>query len=151
PEIAERVCAMVAALLATAIEREELARHARESEERRRSEAIEAEALRRSDAAKTAVLRSVSHDLRSPITAIMAASEVLESTGHALAPAERHELLASISTQVRRLERLVSNLLNLSRLEAGAASPVPELWTVDGLVARALEVVGAANERVEVV
>ena len=54
---------------------------ARASEERRLQEAVEAEALRRSDAAKTAVLRSVSHDLRSPITAITTASEVLRELG----------------------------------------------------------------------
>ena len=150
PEVADRVCAIVASLLATAIEREELARNARESEARRRSEAIEAEALRRSDAVKTAVLRSVSHDLRSPITAIMAASEVLQSTAEMLDAAEQEELLRSISAQVRKLDRLVSNLLELSRLEAGAATPVLELWTVDGLVARALDAVGPTGERVEV-
>jgi two-component system, OmpR family, sensor histidine kinase KdpD len=150
PEVAARVCATVASLLATAIEREELARHVRESEARRRSEAIEAESLRRSEAAKAAVLRSVSHDLRSPITAIMAASEVLESSGDSLATDERAELLASISAQVRRLDRLVSNVLELSRLEAGAANPLLELWTVDGLVARALDAVGPDNERIEV-
>ena len=150
PEVAARVCAIVASLLATAIEREELARRARETETRRRSEAIEAEALRRSDAVKTAVLRSVSHDLRSPITAIMAASEVLESASEGLEAGERDELLRSISAQVRRLDRLVSNLLELSRLEAGSASPVPELWTVDGLVARALDALGGAGARVDV-
>jgi two-component system, OmpR family, sensor histidine kinase KdpD len=150
PEIATRVSAMVASLLATAIEREELAQHAREAEARRRSEAIQAEALRRSDAVKTAVLRSVSHDLRSPITAIMAASEVLESTGESLEPNEQEELLRSISAQVHRLDRLVSNLLELSRLEAGASNPVLELWTVDGLVARALDAIGPAGERIEV-
>ncbi len=131
-------------------EAEQHARDARESESRRRSEAIEAEALRRSNTVKTAVLRSVSHDLRSPITAIMTTSEVLESSGAALSGAERDELLGSIGLQVRRLDRLVSNLLDLSRLEAGAASPVPELWTIDGLVARALEVLGADSERIEV-
>jgi len=134
-----------------AAEAEQHAREARESEARRRSEAIEAEALRRSDTVKTAVLRSVSHDLRSPITAIMTTSEVLESSGEALSGADREELLASIGLQVRRLDRLVSNLLDLSRLEAGAASPAPELWTVDGLVARALEVLGVESRRVEVV
>lgn len=133
-----------------AAEAEQHAREARESEARRRSEAIEAEALRRSDTVKTAVLRSVSHDLRSPITAIMTTSEVLEGSGGELSDAERDELLASIRLQVRRLDRLVSNLLDLSRLEAGAASPVPELWTVDGLVARALEALGADSGRVDV-
>lgn len=134
-----------------AAEAEQHAREARESEARRRSEAVEAEALRRSDTVKTAVLRSVSHDLRSPITAIMTAGDVLESSGDVLSDAERDELLAAIRLQIRRLDRLVSNLLDLFRLEAGAASPVPELWTVDGLIARALEVLGVESRRVNVV
>jgi two-component system, OmpR family, sensor histidine kinase KdpD len=146
--VAERLAPVLASLLATAIEREDLARSARESEARRQAEAIEAEALRRSDAVKTALLRSVSHDLRSPLTAIGTASEVLASPGEPLADDEREELLASIRLQVRRLDRLVSNLLDLSRLEADAAKPVLELWTVDGLVGRALEALGAAGERV---
>ena len=150
PAAADRVLPVLASLLATAIEREELARSARESEERRRSEAIEAEALRRSDAVKTALLRSVSHDLRSPLTAIGTAGEMLAGSDESLSAEERDELLASIRLQVRRLDRLVSNLLDLSRLEAGAAKPVLELWTVDGLVARALEALGPASERVAV-
>src|SRR6266540_4516301 len=93
-----------------AAEAEQLAREARETEARRRSEAIEAEALRRSDAVKTAVLRSVSHDLRSPITAIMTTSEVLESSVDILSSAEREELQRTIRLQLRRLERFVSNL-----------------------------------------
>ena len=108
-------------------------------------------AFRRSDAVKTAVLRSVSHDLRSPITAIMTASDVLEDAGESISPEERAELHASIRLQIRRLDRSVGNLLDLSRLEAGAALPVRELWTVDGLIARALEAVGPENERIDVV
>ena len=146
--VVTRVMPVLAALLATAIEREDLARSARESEARRQAEAIEAEALRRSDAVKTALLRSVSHDLRSPLTAIGTASEVLASPGDPLPDDEREELLSSIRLQVRRLDRLVSNLLDLSRLEARAAKPVLELWTVDGLVGRALESIGPAGERV---
>ncbi len=148
PDVAERIASILASLLATAIEREQLARDARQSEERRRSAAVETEALRRSDAVKTAILRSVSHDLRSPITAIMTAGEVLRSDG--VSAAEKDELLASIRTQVRRLERSVSNLLDLSRLEAGAARPVPELWTIDSLIAQSLEALGPEHERVDV-
>jgi K+-sensing histidine kinase KdpD len=106
--------------------------------------------FRRSDAAKTAVLRSVSHDLRSPITAIMTATDVLEDSGESLSAEERVELHASIRLQIRRLDRSVGNLLDLSRLEAGAARPLRELWTVDGLIARALEAVGPENDRIEV-
>jgi K+-sensing histidine kinase KdpD len=96
-------------------------------------------------ALKTAVLRSVSHDLRSPLTAISTASEML---GDPLDEAEREELLASIRLQARRLDRLVGNLLDLSRLEAHAASPVVELWTVDSLVGQALDAVD--DERITV-
>jgi K+-sensing histidine kinase KdpD len=130
----------------TAISVSELAARAR----RRAREVRETETLRRSDAVKTAVLRSVSHDLRSPITAIMTATDVLEDSGEALSAAEREELHSAIRLQIQRLDRFVANLLDVSRLEAGAARPVPELWTVDGLIARALEAVGPDNERIEV-
>ena len=123
---------------------------ARASEERRLQEAVEAEALRRSDAVKTAVLRSVSHDLRSPITAITTATEVLRELGDSLSDDDRDELVAAILAQVQRLDRLVANLLELSRLEAGAATPARELWTVDGLVARVLDVLAADEDRVDV-
>ena len=123
---------------------------ARASEAQRQRDALEAEALRRSDAVKTAVLRSVSHDLRSPITAIMTAGEVLSDMGASLSGTDRDELVTSILVQVRRLERLVANLLELSRLEAGAATPRRELWTIDGLVARVLDVVDEGNDRIDV-
>jgi two-component system sensor histidine kinase KdpD len=142
----------LAVYLVTAISVSELAARARRraaEAERLARDARETETLRRSDAVKTAVLRSVSHDLRSPITAIMTASDVLEGSGEALSAEEREELHASIRLQIRRLDRFVGNLLDLSRLEAGAARPVPELWTVDGLIARALEVIGPENERIE--
>lgn len=123
-----RVVAVLASLLATAIEREELSR---------------------SDVAKTTLLRSVSHDLRSPLTAIGAASEVLAGRG-SLSPGEREELLASIRLEVQRLDRFVGNLLDLSRLEAGVVRPASEVWPVDALLGRALEAIGVASERVQV-
>jgi K+-sensing histidine kinase KdpD len=113
-------------------------------------EAVEAETLRQSDAVKTAVLRSVSHDLRSPLTAIRTASEGLDSPALALSEPDREELFETIRVEVRRLERLVDNLLDLSRLEAGPAIRKPELWTLDILVAQALEQVGGEADRVEV-
>ena len=144
----------LAVYLLTAVSVSELAARARRraaEAERLARDAREAEALRRSDAVKTAVLRSVSHDLRSPITAIMTAGDVLESSGAALSPDEREELHAAIRLQARRLNRVVSNMLDLSKLEADAAQPAPELWTVDGLIARALEAIGPENERIEAV
>ena len=78
-DVAARVPPMLASVLASALDREQLARQARDAESRLAREETEAEALRRSDAAKTAVLRSVSHDLRSPLTAIGTLGELLES------------------------------------------------------------------------
>ena len=144
----------LAVYLVTAVSVRGLAARARRraaEAERLAHEASEAEALRRSDAAKTAILRSVSHDLRSPITAIMTASDVLESSGDTLSRGEQEELHAAIRLQARRLSRFVSNMLDLSRLEAGAARPAPELWTADGLVARAFEAIGPENERIDAV
>ena len=135
----ERILPAVASILAVAVERDRLSRAA-----------VEAETLRRSDAIKTAVLRAVSHDLRSPLTAIRAAGEGLRRGDLRLEEEDRAELAETITTETARLERLVTNLIDLSRLEAGAARPRPELWTADDLVGRALETVGQAAERVQV-
>ena len=74
---------------------------------------------------KTALLRAVSHDLRSPLTAIAAAGEAIASP--TLGAEERAELAAVIQEEARRLARLVDNLLDLSRLEAGAADAAARL------------------------
>jgi two-component system, OmpR family, sensor histidine kinase KdpD len=136
----------LAVYLVTAVVVSELAAVAR----RRSLATVEAEALCRSDSVKTAVLHAVSHDLRSPLTAIRAAGEGLESGSLHLDERDRAELLETIRIETARLERLVSNLLDLSRLEAGAARPEPELWPIDELVSRALEGLGADAARVAV-
>jgi two-component system, OmpR family, sensor histidine kinase KdpD len=135
----DRIVPPLASVLAVALDRERLARTA-----------LEAETLRRSDAIKTAVLRSVSHDLRSPLTAIRAAAEGLERTDLDLDARDRAELVDAIRAEAVRLERVVTNLIDLSRLEAGAAHPRPEVWSADELISRALEPLGAAAERVVV-
>jgi two-component system sensor histidine kinase KdpD len=139
PRVAERVLPALASLLAVGLERERLA-----------LELVETAAVRRSDAMKTAILRSVSHDLRSPLTAIRAASAGLQSRSVRLTGAEREALVETICAEARRLDRLVGDLLDLSRLEAGAAQPVPELWTLDELLAGVLEAIGAEADRVDV-
>ena len=102
------------ALLSAALERERLL-----------GEVVETAALRRADTVKTALLRAVSHDLRSPLTAISAAGEAVGSPS--LSAQEREEMAAVIQEETRRLSRLVDNLLDLSRLEAGAAEPRRDL------------------------
>ncbi len=98
----------------------ELATLSRERD-RMQEEMVEAEALRRSDELKTALLRSISHDLRTPLTSIIAGGTALGSA--TLTEAERAELSAAIVAEGDRLSRLVENLLDMSRLEAGKAEP----------------------------
>lgn len=104
----ERVVPALEALLAAAIERDALL-----------GNRVEAAALRRTDVLKTALLRAVSHDLRSPLTAIRTAAEPLG--GDSVDGAEREELAGVVIEESERLSRLIDNLLDLSRLEAGAA------------------------------
>jgi len=141
---------VVSALAARARRRAELA-EAREREAAARAAAeLEAEALRRSDTLKTALLHAVSHDLRSPLTAIVAAASGLSNPQVTLDDTDRHELVETIRSEAERLDRLVGNLLDLSRLRAGVAVPHPELWTIDDLVSRALEEIGRRGDRVQV-
>ena len=136
----------LAAYLVTAVVVSELATRSR----RLARQAVEAETLRQSDAVKTAVLRAVSHDLRSPLTAIRAASDGLENPALTLDSSDREALWETIRIEVHRLERLVENLLDLSRLDAGPAVRRPEVWTVDIVLARALEQLGVEADRVTV-
>ena len=134
-----RLLPALASLLGVAIDRERLAQ-----------DALETEALRRSDVIKTALLRAVSHDLRTPLMAIATSASTLAHADFDLPAREQQELLATILGESRRLDRLVGNLLDLSRLQAGAARPEPDLWAVDELVVQALDGLDAAADRVEV-
>jgi two-component system, OmpR family, sensor histidine kinase KdpD len=129
----ERVVPALEALLSAALERERLL-----------GDVVETAALRRADTVKTALLRAVSHDLRSPLTAISAAGEAVGSPS--LTPQERREMAAVIQEEARRLSRLVDNLLDLSRLEAGAAEPRRDWTSVEELIRAALAELAAAPE-----
>jgi two-component system sensor histidine kinase KdpD len=111
----------LAAVLTAALDRERLM-----------SEVVETESLRQSDVVKTAVLRAVSHDLRSPVTAMVAAADALRAPG--LNEDEQDELAAIVVEEGGRLSRLIEDLLDLSRLEAGAAPPRRRECSVDELV-----------------
>jgi len=132
--VRERIVPSLEALLAAALEREELQR-----------EVVETSALRRSDVLKTALLRAVSHDLRSPLTAILTAAGALSSPG--LARAEHDELVADIDQSAHRLSRLVDDLLDLSRLEAREVEPRREWSSVEEVLLAAVDDVGLAPEQ----
>jgi two-component system, OmpR family, sensor histidine kinase KdpD len=114
--------------IALALERESL-----------RQEAIHAEALRESDKLKNALLGSVTHDLRTPLASIKAAASSLLQPGIAWSDGDRRELLESIDESADRLNRLVSNLLDLSRLEAGVAAPQKEWYALQDALAAVLD------------
>ena len=139
PSARRRLLPALASLLGVAIDRERLA-----------NEALEAEALRRADTIKTAVLRAVSHDLRTPLMAISTSAGALARPDLAIDDADRAELLATILAASDRLDRVVGNLLDLSRLQAGAAEPVQRLIELEELVVGALDELGPAAASVEV-
>ncbi len=122
----ERVLPSLEALLGAAIARDALQR-----------EVVETKALRRSDDLKTALLRAVSHDLRSPLTGIAAAGEALASAR--LSGTEREELAAAVVGEASRMSRLVDKLLELSRLQGGAAEPRAEWCSVDEVLRAAMD------------
>src|SRR5712692_6576239 len=106
-------------LLFTALVTAQLAEAARHAAEREREAAV----ARRSDDLKTALLRTVTHDLRTPLASIKANVSGLRQADVAYTDEDRAELLAAIDDEADRLDRLVANLLEASRLEAGVLVP----------------------------
>jgi two-component system sensor histidine kinase KdpD len=90
--------------------------------ERLAAEAARAAALERVDEQRAALLRSVSHDLRTPLATIRAVASDLRD-GVSYDPETERELLATVCDEAERLDRLVGNLLSMSRIEAGALRP----------------------------
>ena len=99
---------------------------------------------------RTALLTAVSHDLRSPLASAKAAVTSLRSPEVHWTKADREELLATADESLDRLTRLVGNLLDMSRLQAGALSLFPRPVGVDEIVARSLDDLGPAGEKVMV-
>ena len=91
-------------------------------EERRRAQAdaVRTRELAEGNRTKTALLAAVSHDLRTPLAAIKAASSSLRNTAIAWSDEDREELLATVEESADRLDALVANLLDMSRLQTGS-------------------------------
>ena len=121
-----RVVPTLAALIAIALRRDAI-----------QAEAVETAALRRSDEVKTALLRTVSHDLRTPLTAIVAAGHALGS--QSLTGEDRTELSAAVVGEGERLASMVDKLLDLSKLQAGDAAPRSEWVSLEDVVQAARE------------
>jgi two-component system sensor histidine kinase KdpD len=119
---------------------------------RLREEALEAEVLRRTDETRKALLAAVSHDLRTPLASIKASAESLLQEDVPWTAGERRGFTRAIREEADRLNRLVENLLDVSRIEAGALRPERQWYPLDALVD---DVVGrlqgaTARHRVEV-
>ncbi|MEA2384821.1 MAG: two-component system, OmpR family, sensor histidine kinase KdpD [Solirubrobacteraceae bacterium] len=135
--VAEQLPRVVPALqapVAAALERDQL-----------QSEVVETRALRRSDELKTALLRAVSHDLRSPLTAILTAADALAAAG--ISTNERADLSAAVTAEARRLSNLVDKLLDLSRLQAGVGEPRRDWSSVEEIIRVAVDELGFAPDR----
>jgi two-component system sensor histidine kinase KdpD len=130
--VVERVAEPLARLIDIGLERRKLG-----------EQAAEADARVRADAARTAILHAVSHDLRSPLTAILTAADGLRRDD--LSPEERAELLSVVDGEGHRLSRLVGDLLDLSRIQAGAVDPRLDWCDLRDVVTGAVEQVRAVH------
>jgi two-component system sensor histidine kinase KdpD len=97
-----------------------------------------AEIARQSDALKSALLQSVSHDLRTPLATIRAAAGTLRP-GSGLSADDQQESAEAIDREVEYLNRLVTNLLDLSRIEAGALRAERDVYELDDLVGQTID------------
>lgn len=114
--------------LASAVQRDRLA-----------VERARAQALEESDRVKSALVSSVSHELKTPLTAIKASATTLLQDEASADAAIRGELADAINRETDRLTRLVSNLLDMSRLEAGVLRPHVEWVSLSDVVADVLD------------
>ena len=106
---------------------------------RLQDEATEAQVLRRTDALRTALLSAVAHDLRTPLASIKAAGGSLLSKRIQWQSAERDDFLQAIIGEADHIDRLVHNLLDMARIEAGRLAPHKEPRRVDELISAVLE------------
>jgi len=124
--VMQRIVPALESLLAAALSRAML-----------EAEVVETEALRRNDELKTALLRSVSHDLRTPLTAILSAAATLDPEH----PDAEHvaEVREVVTLAAERLASLIEKLLDLSRLQAGEVEGRPAAYSLDEVISEAIE------------
>jgi two-component system sensor histidine kinase KdpD len=114
--------------IGSALERARLAEQAQQAHVQ-----VETERLRSS------LLSSVSHDLRTPLAVITGAASALAASDATLAAASRRDLAESILEEGQRLDRLVGNLLDMTRLSSGAVRITKEWQAIEGVIGAALE------------
>lgn len=122
-----RLLETCASLIALSLERDQSFLQASDAQLRMQTEEM-----------RSSLLSSVSHDLRTPLAAIVAASSTLLRNGESNANDARRELLQTIADESRRLSRLVENLLDMTRLESGAAEPNRQWHVLEEIVGSAI-------------
>jgi two-component system sensor histidine kinase KdpD len=125
------VLKVFAAQLATVVEHNRL-----------RAEAGQAHRLAEANALRTALLQAVSHDLRTPLASIKASVTSLRQHDVTWSPAESDEFLATIDDETDRLANLVGNLLDMSRIQAGAVQPALRPVALEEVLPAALASLG---------
>ena len=140
---ATRLLALAADQLGLAMKRDRLTRAA-----------LTSEVARQSDALKSALVASVSHDMRTPLASIRAAAGTLMDPAVILTADEQRETAATIDQEAERLDRIVRNLLDLSRIEGGALHPDLEIQElvqiVDPVLDRLRPGLGGCHTRVSI-
>ncbi|MER6006236.1 sensor histidine kinase KdpD [Nonomuraea angiospora] len=118
-------------------------------QERLEEEAGQAKPLAEADKMRTALLAAVSHDLRTPLAAAKASVDSLRSADIDWSPQDRDELLDTAHESLGRLDRLVENLLDMSRLQAGVLGLALQPVALEEVVPRAIDDLGSLRDRVE--
>lgn len=119
----DRLLSAVAGQMGLVVERERL-----------RREATDAEVLRRTDQLRTALLNAVSHDLRTPLASIIASAGSLRQSDVVWTDEDRADFARAIEDRAQRLDRIVSNMLDLSRIEGGMLRPEKGWYDLGALI-----------------
>jgi two-component system sensor histidine kinase KdpD len=102
-------------------------------------QAAQTQAIRESDRVKTTILSALSHDLRTPLTAIQGAVSELNATDVTWTPALRQTLIDAIGEQTAQLHQLVANLLDVSRIRAGAVTSHKDWYAIEEVIHHSLD------------
>lgn len=109
--------------------------------ERLETESLHAQMEAETERLKTSLLSSVTHDLQTPLAAIMGSADSLARVGEELALDQRRQLAVNIFDEAERLSRLISNLLRMTRLESGTLKPDLQLQSIEEPLGAALNLI----------
>ena len=110
--------------------------------------AVEATSLARADELRTAILRAVSHDLRSPLSSIKASVSSLRQTDVEWPEETKQDFLFSIESETDRLTQIVANLLDLSRIESGVLRPVLRTISLEEVIPAVIYAIGSDHSNI---